>query len=57
MDKHLVITILAVVSVGTGLFASGWALASGVAWLAVVAGLCGGAGLMAMGLFIYYFGD
>lgn len=57
MLKHGLITVAVILAVGAGMFFAGWAMASGIAWLAVVAGLCGGAGLMAVGLFIFYFAD
>lgn len=55
--KHLLATLATIAAFGAGLFASGWALHAGIAWLAVLAGLFGGAGLMALGLFVYYFAD
>lgn len=55
--KHLLVSIAVVLAVGGGTFLSGWAMASGIAWLAVVSGLCGGAGLMAMFVFIFYLTD
>jgi hypothetical protein len=55
--KHLLLTTGSVLSVGAGMFVSGYALHAEMAALSVAAGMVGGAGLLAMGLFIFYFSD